>query len=61
MCTYKLTNDLIEYNILHVGASSFGAGHTSNCTILETQDVDNFTFMPWLNNYLPIFQLKQCV
>jgi hypothetical protein len=51
---------LIEYNILHVGVSSFGTNLTSNCTVLEAQEVDNFTFIPWSNNYLPIFQLKQC-
>jgi hypothetical protein len=41
--------------ILHVGASSFGTSLTSNCMILETKEVDNFTFMPRLDNYLPIF------
>jgi hypothetical protein len=37
---------LIEYNIPHVGASSFGTSLTSYCMVLETQEVVNFTFMP---------------
>lgn len=51
---------LIEYNILHVGASSFGITLTSNCTILETQEVDNLHLCHGQIIYIPIFQLKQC-